>query len=108
MNKMVVQISWPALAVMAAIIVSLATGAIQLGSVQTHVEINTGLIKDHTERERIELERLAKLEAMVAILNTRMSQIDTHDLATRDNEARIIERLSRVEAKTGETPVTIH
>lgn len=56
-------VSWAALAIAAALIVSMVTGAIQLGAVQTHVLINTQRLETLIERERLLLVQVSRIGA---------------------------------------------
>jgi len=66
--------SWQMITVFMAFVVSGTTGIIQLGTVQTHVEINT----------------------------QRLDKIETHDLLTRDIEAQLIARIAKIETENPE------
>jgi hypothetical protein len=90
--------NWQMMSVIVLLLVAGTTGAIQLGAVSTHVQING---------DRLSLLETNNKEQDASISNTgahqifneqRLNTIEAHDLVTRDMEARIIERLSKIEA----------
>ena len=70
------EISWPMLAFSVALVVSVVAGAIQLGSVQTHVQINTDTLGSLQNREHQEIERRAKLEEQMLDLRRRIERLE--------------------------------
>ena len=100
-----VTITWPAIGAVVAFLVALITGTIRLGVVQTHVDIDSSRIDRLEEHERLrEIEHLAEaiaagtVKARQDISERAISQIQQHDVETRDRESIIQERLSKVEA----------
>ena len=103
-----VHLSWPMVGVMVALVISTVTGAIQLGSVQTHVSINTGRVDLLEERERQRIADIARLSARQEMNERRIDSIEstrptTGELAgtARAIEARIMgieERIRSLEA----------
>lgn len=56
-------ISWQMVAVIGAFLAAIATGAVQLGSVQTHVVINTGRVSVLESDYHALVQRLTRVEA---------------------------------------------
>ena len=91
--------SWQNLAVMAGMMFAAAGFAIQLGSTQTHVQINGDRLTI-LEVEQKQVERsLAKMIASQAEQDRRLLAIEQHDLETRATESKMLERISKLEAK---------
>ena len=91
-------IGWPAFMVLLTIIGGAVTFAIQIGTAQTHIEINTGRI---SYLENLVQGIQGKQYQGLAIQEDharRLNAIEQHDLLTRETEAKIIERLSKLEA----------
>lgn len=78
------QFSWPMLAMIGAAIVTITTGAIQLGSVQTHVVINTDRL---SKLEQQNIENIATLATLKA------AQIET--IRRLDEIKALLEELRR-------------
>ena len=94
-GKSGISLEWPIIAVMLTVMISMVTGAIQLGAVQTHVAINTTRMDMSEERERKlvqtdnqTLERIARTEVRMDLgeksldraasdLSTRLTKIET-------------------------------
>ena len=97
-------VNWQTLLFMLSLLVASATFAIQLGSTQTHVQINGDRLTI-METEHKELERsLAKLLASQIEQDRRLSTIDAHDITTREKESKILERLSKFEGNNHGNP----
>ena len=59
-------ISYPMMALAGTVMLSVVIGSIQLGAVQTHVEVNTVRLDKADERERAHLRAIAVLEATIS------------------------------------------
>jgi hypothetical protein len=92
-------ITWQTIAVALALIASITTFAVQLGSTQTHVIINgdriTLLETQHRDVDKI----IARLLASQTEQDRRLNAIEAHDIETRVAESKIIERLGKIEGR---------
>lgn len=91
-------ITWQTLVMALALIATITAGAVQLGSVQTHVLINTDRLSLLESEHRNVDKFIAQLQASQSEVSRRLSMIETHDIETRANETKILERLSKIEA----------
>ena len=91
--------NWAFIVAALSVFFTVSTFAIQIGAVQTHVEINGGRITIlETERKILERE-LSLLIANNKEQERRLAVIEHHDVETREVETRMIERLSKLEAR---------
>jgi len=91
-----VHLSWPMIGVMGALVVSIVTGAIQLGAVQTHVVINTGRLDIIEAREHEQTAEAARFKSRQEMDERRLDVIEATrptvgELAgiTKSTDARI-------------------
>lgn len=70
-------ISWPAVAAVVAMAAMLVTGAIQLGTVQTHVLINTDRLTLFEAREREHLTEIATIKARQQMNEERIRTLES-------------------------------
>ena len=98
-------ISWPTVALFLGIAGTFLSGVIQIGSLQTRVQIDSQRIDELERRERDRIiEHLNEaisagtVKAKQEIFESRIEQIERHDIETRDRESLIQERISKVEA----------
>lgn len=98
-----IQLQWPLVAIFATIILSMVTGAIQLGSVQTHVQVNTGRLDLLEARERDGgrvdsdmREKLSRNEQSLVGLQKRLDSMEARALRALDE---IVKRDEAINAK---------
>ena len=98
-------VSWATIALVIGIAGTFVSGIIQIGSLQTHIQINGERITDLERRERDRItEHLGEaiaagtVKARQEINELAIKQILDHDVVTRDREALLVERLAKVEA----------
>ena len=91
-------LDWTNVLAIIATIGAIVTFAIRLGSTETRVEINGGRISGLESVTRtIEGKQFQGL-AIQDDHNRRLVAIENHDVQTREGEAKILERLSKLEA----------
>jgi predicted nuclease with TOPRIM domain len=96
-------IQWPLIAVFATLLISMVTGAIQLGSVQTHVQVNTGRLDLLESREREDSrnntdarERMTRVEAAFTGYQKRLDAMEERHMRLFD---ALNARLDRLESR---------
>ena len=93
-GKSGIKMDWPLMAVILTVIISMVTGAIQLGTVQTHVSINTIRIDQMEDRER------KAVEDDLHIIQS-ITRIDEHQ---KLNEARMSKMESQLDLLLKKVP----
>jgi hypothetical protein len=98
-------ISWPTIALFISIAATFLSGFIQIGTLQTHVQIDGERIKDLEDRERARVQEhlgeaisAGTVKAQQEVNGKTIDAIQLHDIQTREREGAIQERLSKVEA----------
>ena len=105
-----IHLSWPMVGVMVALIVSTVTGAIQLGSVQTHVLINTARVDLLESREHERIADIARLKARQEMNEGRLDTMEktrptaeTLNAFSKNAETRLDRLEERVRALEGKS-----
>src|SRR4051812_49118635 len=100
------KLEWPVMAVAVTVTISMVTGAIQLGSVQTHVLINTARLADLEVRERLttletakNLERVSRIDARQGLNEHRLDVLEAAAPGASQRDTLVTERKAKLEAK---------
>ena len=71
-------ISWPVLGLLGAFLVTIISGALAIGALQTHVVINTGRLDLSEQHEREHLQEISRLKARQEMNEDRIKSIENH------------------------------
>lgn len=87
-------ITWPGLAAIGGVVLTLVTVALQLGAVQQTVLVNTGRINHAETRER---EHVSNDADRFTKMSERMASVEGHHMTLEDRIRRNTERIDRLE-----------
>ena len=91
--------NWQNATIALSLVIAIATFAVQLGATQTHVQINGDRISALESQIRIVEGKQFEGLATQSGYGRRLDAIEKHDIETRDLEAKLTERLGKVEAR---------